>query len=108
MGKLAPVVEIDLDRPRHLRLDLNAMVEYERATGKSMGDPGLGATMTDMRCLLWVCLLADDPTLTVEQVGAMIHAGNITEVNAALSGLMRASFPEGTADANADPKAPSL
>lgn len=39
MSRLAPRIPIDLDRRRYLLLDMNAMVEFEEATGKSLLDP---------------------------------------------------------------------
>ena len=102
MGKLAPSVEIDLDKPRRLVFDLNAMCVYERASGKRLTDLDLGL-MSDLQVLLWACLQDDDPELHIEQVGKLIHGGNMSEVYAALTSLWADSLPEANTDT---PKAP--
>ena len=96
MSNIVPVVEVELDRVRHLRCDLNAMVAYERASGRRMETMGGNPSMEDVLILLWACLIHEDRELTVEAVGGMVHAGNLAEVSDKLAGLARASVPEGT------------
>ena len=55
MNKAKPNVIVNLDRPRALRLDLNAMCEFERVAGRSLFDGStLGSNMSasDVRVLL--------------------------------------------------------
>lgn len=92
MPNLVPLVEIDLDKPRHLRLDLNAMCEFERVSGKSIAE--IGNSLRDIRIMLWAALVHEDPDLTEEGVGSFIHAGNLSLVNAALSQAFMVAMPE--------------
>ncbi len=94
MPNLVPLVEIDLDKPRHLRLDLNAMCEFERVSGKSIAE--IGNSLRDIRIMLWAALIHEDADLTEEGVGALIHAGNLPLVNAALSQAFAVAVPEPT------------
>jgi len=93
---VVPSVPIKLDRERKLRLDLNAMALIEERTGKNVfkAEFWQGITAADLRICLWACLVHEDSELTPEQVGAMIHPGNINEVSQALLKTVSASLPE--------------
>lgn len=76
-------VLIDLDRPRVLRYDLNALAELEEATGKTIGEL-FGKEVSSygidkLRKILWAGLIADDPSLLrdpregVRKVGRLIE-----------------------------------
>ena len=102
----APVVEIELDRVRHMRLDFNALADFEDATGKSAFDAKTFSTLrgADLRALLWASMVHEDPTLSMEQVGAMIHFGNIEYVTERVGALMGGAMPksDGNGEANKD------
>ncbi|MEE9401258.1 MAG: hypothetical protein V3V32_04485 [Dehalococcoidia bacterium] len=91
MARLVPLVEIELDRPRFLRFDLNAMCEVERMTGSSFAE--MDGSMQTMRVLLWAGLLHDDPELTLKDVGSFIHVGNIQEVSDAVGEALSVAMP---------------
>lgn len=99
MGKLAKGITIELDRPRRLVLDLNAMCEWETATGKNLAQIGKTASVTEIRRLLWVMLKADDPAITLEQAGALVDLDNMGEVSEALRGAVKVAMPEAKAKA---------
>jgi len=86
--KNTPFVNIVLDRERRLKLDLNALEEFEKVSGKSLSDLGDGVDTVTMKYLIWATLLHEDPDLTPHDVGAMIHIGNLSRVQAALEELM--------------------
>jgi len=88
MGRAAPTVPIELDKPRNLKFTLNSMVLFEKHTGKRFNQLEGGLSMEELRIMLWACLLHEDPDLTPEQVGDMIHAGNFDQVGQALDALM--------------------
>lgn len=95
MPSIAPMVTVDLDKPRKLCLDLNGMILYEQETGKSLleiPNPWV-PTLVEIRAVLWVFLLHDDPDLTLEQAGAMIHTGNLRAITVALGEAFRAAMP---------------
>jgi hypothetical protein len=86
---------IDLDKPRSLRFDLNAMAAYEDATGKSAFAIGDNISATSIRALLWACLIHEDDTLTIEQVGRLIHTGNMQEITTKINKLVQTSTDTG-------------
>jgi len=88
-------VIIDLDKPRSLRFDLNAMAAYEDATGKSAFAIGDNISATSIRALLWACLIHVDDTLTIEQVGRLIHTGNMQEITTKINKLVQTSTDTG-------------
>ena len=77
-----PTVSIMLDKERHLLLDFNALAEMERVTGKSVLQEATwdDISATDIRALIWAGLLHEEPDLTLEQVGAMLHPGMVNDV----------------------------
>lgn len=96
MSKIAPTVKVELDKERNLFMDLNAMVAFEDKTGKSMLSMADLSSLTakDIRAMLWACLIHEDETLTVEQVGKMIHTGNMNEINEKLNEAWGDAIPE--------------
>jgi len=105
MGRLTPKVTIELDRPRTLSLTLNALIAYEEKTGANLfaALQESNTQMVAMREMLWAALLGDDPSLTLEDVGDMIHPGNISEVTEALNHIIDSSMPENQGGGDADP-----
>jgi len=94
--KVRPEISLTLDKERHLLMDLNAMVAFEDATGKNIMQ-GLDAdsmTARDFRALLWACLLHEDEALKIEDVGKMIHAGNMGELTEKVAQAWEVASPE--------------
>jgi len=94
MSKLSKMISIDLDKPRNLLYNLNAMVAYERATGKNflaIGKEDISATL--VMVVLWAGLIHEDKTLTVEQVGAMIDADNMLTIQQKIVEASSANTP---------------
>jgi hypothetical protein len=86
-------ITITLDRERELRLDFNAMSEFENLTGNSLftiGDKMQEAR--NIRALLFVCMKSANEDVTLEQVGSMLNMGNFDKVNVALNKLMTVSY----------------
>lgn len=109
MGKLAKGITIELDKPRRLVLDLNAMCEWETATGKNLAQIGKTASVSEIRLLLWVMLKADDPAITLEQAGALVDLENMGEVSEALRSAVKVAMPEAkakTGDATGSAESP--
>ena len=88
------LVPIELDKPRRLLLDLNAMVNYQKATGKDLWESGEKFSANDLRALLWVCLQHEEPTLTPIDVGKMVHTGNMKRVTETLMQVYSNAMPE--------------
>lgn len=90
-------VEIKLDRKRTLRFDMNAQMAYEKATGENTLEPAFWKrkkNATFIATMAWACLLHEDKTLTLEQVGAMINARNLPRLTIAVMGALTASIPK--------------
>lgn len=94
IDKLNPAVTIVLDKERRLLLNLNAMAAFEKAAGKSLfalNTEQLSAT--DLRSLIWACLLHEDRKLTEEMVGEWITPANMAEIAARLTQAFTAAMP---------------
>lgn len=90
----AQTVPIALDKPRSLKLTLNAMIKIEKRIGRQLAQLG-EPSMEEVLVLLWACLLHEDKDLTPEAVGDMVHAGNLSEVMEAFGSLMDGMKPKG-------------
>ena len=82
---VVPMIEIELDRKRLLDFDLNALAAAEKAMTEFWGTrTTMGGVLTegtigaaDTRAMIWGGLIHEDPELTLEQVGAMVHIDNL-------------------------------
>ena len=88
-------VPLQLDRPRILILDFNALCRVEEVTGVSLlvGQPAF-SSMRMMRALVWAGLLHQDPTLTLEFVGNLIQEADAEEVLGAIMNAYDVAMPE--------------
>ena len=99
-NEAAPRIPVVLDRPRTLLFDFNALALFEEATGLSVLAGGMTVgSVRELRAFLWAGLRHEDPDLTLEDVGRMVHSGNMAalmaQITAALSLAMpKASEPE--------------
>ena len=92
MAKAVPTVEVELDKVRTLRMDLNALEAFEDAAGKQIGDIGDNPAIKDIKLLVWACLQSDsdeeDSPITPKDVGSWLHPGNLPEVMDLVTGLL--------------------
>lgn len=116
---LVPTAMIMLDKERTLRMDLNTFSDFEMMTGKSIMRGGLeqcpedcvqehehkALSSSDIRALLWACLVQDDERLSVREVGSMLHPGNLTIIKDALTALTANAMPEPEEGSSPDPLA---
>jgi len=95
-NKAKPQVQIMLDKERTLILDLNAMVRFEQATGKNILQQQTFSDLnaTELRVLLWACLKSDDMEIKQDEVGTLIHPGNMQYISEQLSKMWDISMPE--------------
>jgi hypothetical protein len=99
-------VPIELDKTRHLRFTLNAMIECEERTGRSMlNTKATQIGLKDLRVYVWAALIHEDPTLTPEQVGDMIDLHNLADVSDAFRRAFSAAMPEAKGE-QAEPETP--
>lgn len=100
-NKVNPAVPIMLDKKRHLLLDLNAMVVFQEETGNNLFDSEVADRLSkslsprDLRALLWSCLIHEDESLTLKQVGSWLHSGNMEDIAGKLLIAWNTAMPEG-------------
>jgi hypothetical protein len=94
-------VIVHLDKDRELRLTLNAMKKFKEMTGidflnikSSNPMEGLGLGIDEIITLIWLCFTHEDKELTQEQVGDMVHLGNINQIMDAMNKAMDNALPE--------------
>ncbi len=96
-GALSPIpdVEIELDKVRNLRFDFNALRLAEKTMSQEWGKKtsvtsvlNEDITVTDLTILVWAALKQQDKTLTLDQVGAMLHPSRL----AYIGGKIRDAF----------------
>jgi hypothetical protein len=94
MGPTLPVA-ITLDRPRLLRFDLKAVAAFECAAGRNIREVNFSKLADDEFIpLLWACLLYDDPGLTMDGLGKIIHYPGFQISKLALLDAVFSSFPK--------------
>ena len=109
-SRVRPEVKITFDKERTFRLDLNAMITFEEATGKSLIDGTFKANKMspkELRSMLWVILLHEDDSLTEKQVGSWVTVNNMVEVTTKLNEAFEVAMPEAKADVPLKEKRPS-
>jgi len=96
MGKVVPVISIELDKPRNLKFDFAALMAFEKETGKNVLSDNVWQDMsaTDLVTLLWAALKHEDKELTLEQVGSMIHFDNVAEISQKLQEAFAQAMPD--------------
>jgi hypothetical protein len=81
-----------------LRLDLNALSDFEVMTGKSILRGGLSniadLDIADVRGLLWAMLVQDDESLSVRDVGRMIGINDVSKLTTVIGELITKVMPE--------------
>jgi hypothetical protein len=89
MPSVVPLIPITLDKPRHLRLDNRALFRSERELSllwqKKVSvlnvfvDIG-NISLNDLAVLLWVGLIHEDPTLTLEQTQDLMELSRLPDI----------------------------
>jgi len=89
-------VEIELDKMRTLKFDLNAFAELEDAYGtvedamKAMEKGSIKA----LRAVLWSGLVHEDEELTLKQVGSMISISDLQNFTNKITQAVSGSVPD--------------
>jgi len=75
-----PSINLLLDKPRVLTLDFNALTLFEEMTGRNLASGEFhNLTISDVRCFYYCCLVQEDPSITLDQVGSFFLAGHFAE-----------------------------
>jgi hypothetical protein len=105
--KVNPAISIMLDRERHLKFTLGAIIRFKEATGKDLRKKEVAAAiqkdldLEDLRAIIWACLAHEDKELTLEAVGDLIDLSNMSEISAKFNEALKIAIP-------APPKGPAL
>src|SRR5687767_11456214 len=85
-------VVLDLDRPRVLRCNFNALSHLEEQVPglkaldiEALWDVITSNSITVKRAVLWSQLLSDDPDLTLERTGELMELKQFREVSTAIA-----------------------
>lgn len=98
-----PTVTVELDKERTLGFTLGAMQRIQERLGKGAFTEEGAATdqMLALPVYVWACLpAADRKEISVDEVGDLIHPGNMKAVSDAIAEIFNRSNPEG-AEGNA-------
>jgi len=98
---IVPTVSIELGgKQRELVYNLNSFAALEEKLGRSLfGEDGFNfQSFRELRLFLWAAFLHGEPTITPDEVGAMISTANLNDVQVALAKAMEVSTPEKSAD----------
>lgn len=80
LAKDPPSIQINLDRPRKMVLDFNALELIEELTGKRIMSGGFREmSIADVRAFFFACLQHEDPELTLEKVGSFLYPGHYAQ-----------------------------
>lgn len=88
-------VEIELDKKRRLKFNMNALTELEDVLGMpitGLSDQKVG--MKELRAMLWAGLLHDDPDLSLREAGDLIELENLQEISEKVTEAMTIAFPK--------------
>lgn len=92
-------VTIELDKPRRLRFDLNALAEIEERLGVGIDKLGdLDMKAKTARVMLWAGLIHEDQSITPEDVGGMVDLDNLGYVQERIAAALAAAGVPGNAE----------
>ena len=77
---MKPSILIELDRPRNIRLNTNALVKVEEILNRPISEFGTSFGMTEIRAMLWAGLLHEDKSITLDSVGDLIDEAGLEYV----------------------------
>lgn len=87
-------VDIELDKKRRLKFNMNALSELEDAMGKPVTQLN-NVGMKELRALLWAGLIHENPNLTLQDAGNLIELENIEYIGEKVTEAMTLAFPKG-------------
>jgi len=86
---------LDLDKKRAYDINLNALINFEEATGKSLMKMKKGDefSLKDIRALLWAGL-NEFEEISLEEAGSLVNIHNIEEVSKEIMKVYENAIPE--------------
>lgn len=95
--KNVPRAIVDLDRPRTITFQLDALQRLQQVLEKPLTQIKLDPAemMLEVDRWVWAGLIDADRDVSIGQVRAMIHLGNLPTVLTAVTDVANSSFPKG-------------
>ena len=86
---------LDLDKKRAYDINLNALINFEEATGKSLMKMKAGDefSLKDIRALLWAGL-NEFEEISLEEAGGLVNINNIEKVSKQIMEVYENSIPK--------------
>lgn len=94
-----PEISIKLDRKRTMRMDFNTLIRINDTLGINLLTETLdikSMTLEKLRRLFWAFLCDDDPDLTEEAVGRLVHPANLAEITTKIVELQNIAVGKAT------------
>lgn len=95
---MAKYINIELDKPRRLRFDINALADAEEELGTGIGKAlQMRAGIREIRALLWAGLKWEERGLTLSRTGMILQGhlssggGSLEDVAGAIGEALEAS-----------------
>lgn len=86
-------IMIELDRPRRLKYDMNALCEIEDRLGITIAELStIKVGMKQTRTIIWAGLVHEDGELTEQQVGSFITMENMVEVQEKMANALAKNY----------------
>jgi hypothetical protein len=88
-------VTIMLDKERHLRMTLGGMRKFQEITGRSLLKGEFQPdSEPDLITFIWCCLIWEDRTITVEDVGFLLDFNRLQELTEAIQKTWGLATPD--------------
>lgn len=99
-------IKIELDKPRKLKFDLNALATFEEETGVSCfsEETWKNIDATRLRALLWAALLHESPEMKLKEAGALVSLENMEYVSGKLMEAWQKATPEASEKKRVKPR----
>jgi hypothetical protein len=97
--KVIPSIAIMLDKERHFRFTLGAIIRFQKATGKDLRKKEVAAAMEkdmdieELTTFMWACLYWEDKNLTIEDVSDLIDINNLEDIKAKFYEAIKVAMP---------------
>lgn len=94
-------IDIELDKPRRLKFDMNALAELEDVIGKPVSQLNQDTVgIKELRAMVWAGLLHEEPKLTIKGAGDLIQLDRIKEITKKVTEALTIAFSSQSEEKN--------
>jgi hypothetical protein len=89
--------EIELDKVRHIRFDLAAMIRFQEMTDVNLLDGFDSSTLRNpknLQALIYSCLVHEDPDLMPDTISPYVGFGNIPIIMKIVGAAVKNAYPD--------------